>query len=186
MRLGGTWTVLIVAQVAVAMCALPVAVGFGWNSVRDGMTAPVFPAQEFLIARVESGDEVNARPLDEVIRALGADPAIEAVTFSEEVPGGEDSAAIETQGRAPGTAAIDAQVGRIAVDLFDALGVPMLAGRAFDTADTAEAASTVIVNRAFAERAFGRENALGRLVRFQPEGVGQAQPGQWYEIVGVV
>ena len=185
MRLGGTWTVLIVAQVAVAMCALPIAIGIGWKGAREGLTAPVFPAQEFLIARVETGDAANARSLAEVLRTLDVDPAIEAVSFTDDVPGGEDSAAIEVAGGAP-AAALDAQVGRVAIDLFGVLGVPMLAGRAFAAADTGAAASTVIVNRAFAERAFRGENALGRRVRFQTESGGQAQPGTWYEIVGVV
>jgi putative ABC transport system permease protein len=120
-----------------------------------------------------------------VTRALEADPAVASVAFTEEVPGGEESAAIEIEGRASGDAGIDAQAGRIGVNLFDVLDVPMLAGRPLQASDTA-AAATVIVNRAFAERAFGRENALGRRVRYQRSGDDPAQPGQWYEIVGVV
>ena len=48
MRLGRTWTVLIIAQVAIAVAALPAAVGAGWKQMRHAPTQPRFAAGEFL------------------------------------------------------------------------------------------------------------------------------------------
>jgi putative ABC transport system permease protein len=45
---------------------------------------------------------------------------------------------------------------------FHALGVPMLAGRAFTASDAAGASPVAIVNRSFALKYFGNANALGR------------------------
>jgi predicted permease len=63
---------------------------------------------------------------------------------------------------------------------FDVLRTPVLAGRAFDDHDDAESAPVVIVNRAFADRFFPGESALGKRVDFAWE----TQSMQ--EIVGVV
>jgi ABC-type antimicrobial peptide transport system permease subunit len=78
------------------------------------------------------------------------------------------------------------------VDFFDAFDVPVLLGRGFDSADArVAAASTVIVNRSFAERiAGGASGALGRRVRYVGRS-GDARSedvelGRWYELVGVV
>ena len=50
MRLGRTWTVLIVAQVAFAAAALPSAILYAGQFVRSGLADPGFPADEFLTA----------------------------------------------------------------------------------------------------------------------------------------
>ena len=52
MRLGRTWTVLIVAQVAFAVALLPVALFHAWDSIRAGIADPGPAAREFLTARV--------------------------------------------------------------------------------------------------------------------------------------
>ena len=43
LRLGRTWTTLIVVQVSIASAALPIAVGLGWFQVRDIFNLPRFP-----------------------------------------------------------------------------------------------------------------------------------------------
>ena len=47
MRFGRTWTVLIVAQVAIAVALLPAAVFHAWDAVRHGTANPGFPAPNF-------------------------------------------------------------------------------------------------------------------------------------------
>jgi putative ABC transport system permease protein len=74
--------------------------------------------------------------------------------------------------------------GRVGVGLFDALGVPVLMGRAFDMRDVGPGASTVIVNRSFVRKIFGDAPPLGRRIRHVD--VRDAASGRWYEIVGVV
>jgi predicted permease len=48
---------------------------------------------------------------------------------------------------------------------FEALDIPVLAGRAFDDRDREDAAVVAVVNRAFAEQAFGGNEAVGRQIR---------------------
>ena len=43
-------------------------------------------------------------------------------------------------------------VGRVELDFFDVLDVPILAGRRFDVADVSPNATAVIVNRSFAQQ----------------------------------
>jgi len=73
---------------------------------------------------------------------------------------------------------------RIAIDFFDALEQPLIAGRGFDSRDLARDTSTVIVNTTFAQRAFGSMNPIGRRVRQVTSD--RAPVGRWLEIVGVV
>jgi predicted permease len=66
---------------------------------------------------------------------------------------------------------------------FQAMGVPMLAGRDFDTRDEGEKATVVIVNRKFAEHFFGSvDKAIGRHTGFG----GGPDTKLEMEIIGVV
>ena len=52
MRLGKTWTMLIVAQVGFAVALLPAAVSNAWEYMRSGIADPGFAAEEFLSAQL--------------------------------------------------------------------------------------------------------------------------------------
>jgi hypothetical protein len=69
-------------------------------------------------------------------------------------------------------------------DFFAALGQPVLTGRDFTQRDAASDGAAVLVNATFAERVLGGGNAIGRRLRYV--GSGNAEPGRWHEIVGVV
>ena len=64
---------------------------------------------------------------------------------------------------------------------FEALGIPLLEGRAFTTADRTASESVVIVNESFAKRYWPNESALGH--RIMSRG---ADDPPWNRIVGVV
>ena len=51
-RLGGTWTTLVVAQVALSLAALPAAVEIGWGTIRKGVLGPGFEAGDYLTAKL--------------------------------------------------------------------------------------------------------------------------------------
>jgi predicted lysophospholipase L1 biosynthesis ABC-type transport system permease subunit len=67
---------------------------------------------------------------------------------------------------------------------FRTIGVPVLEGRDFTERDDASAPPVVIVNRAFAERFFPGENALGKRIR--PGPVADERGPQMREIAGIV
>lgn len=114
MRLGTTWTVLIVAQVGFAVALLPAAVSGAWGSLRSGFADPGFAAEEFLSAQLgmDSVPGMDATAVagtseftrrfasrqTELMRRLEAEPRVSSVTFAMVNPGEEHGALIETQG----------------------------------------------------------------------------------------
>jgi predicted permease len=115
MQLGRTWTVLIVAQVAIAVAALPAAVFWAGAMVSFGAGDPGFAIDEFISASVSIEREeappsataaeyeraLAARFADrrvELLRRLNAEPGVDA-TFASTFPGrGELPARIEVEG----------------------------------------------------------------------------------------
>jgi predicted permease len=203
LRLGRTWTALIIAQVAVVIAVLPTAVYLGYREVRRGAMRATFPAHEFLIAHIglaipiqpgmdgaEYRRETAARfaiALPELEQTLEADPAFIAATLQ----GGAGSAPVEIERVAESAVSgvhdgIDSR--GVAPDYFDALGARVLAGRAFSASDAGAPGSGLIVSEAFVRRVLGREPALGRRLRFvgRLDEAGQRAVGPWREIVGVV
>ena len=51
-RLGATWTTLVIAQVAFSVAVLPLAAELAWGTLRTGVVGPGFAAGEFATARV--------------------------------------------------------------------------------------------------------------------------------------
>lgn len=62
---------------------------------------------------------------------------------------------------------------------FHTLGIPLRAGRDFQTSDTVAAPRVAVVNETFARRILRTENPVGRRFRYGPR-------GSWLEVVGLV
>ena len=208
LRIGKTWTVLIVGQVAFAVAVLPLVVHQQWDFVRSGLARPGFAAEEYLSARMEMDRETPpiaeaaayerafvaryAERMAELVRRLEAEPAVAAVTFAAEVPGHESGGVVEVDGapRAEAAAGRTVQLGRVDPGFFGAFGIPLLTGRSFAASDPGVGATAVVVNQSFVREFLEGGSALGRHVRYQrTEGEPDskaAEVGRWYEIVGVV
>jgi putative ABC transport system permease protein len=208
MRFGGTWTLLVVAQVGFAVTLLPAAVFNAWDNIRAEFADPGFAAEEFLTAQLGMDDMQRtdraapgtaefsrryASRLAELKRRLEAEPRVSSTTFSMSIPGDEPNALLDAQGLAV-TARLKVRFNRVDLNFFRALGVPMLAGRGFEPADVAPTAEpresgVVVVNQSFAQQIFGGD-ALGRRIRYADRSRGDApenaESGRWYEIVGIV
>jgi putative ABC transport system permease protein len=204
MRLGRTWTLLVVSQVAFAVAALPVALNAGWNEVRGGATRPVFEANDYLAAAFAMDPEPPENiSLDEYRRSMGtqfakvqaelsarleAEPWVGDVTWATAPPGQEGSGRVDVEGLTAPTAAGHAvSLNRVDVDFFEAVGAATLTGRSFSAADRDR--DVIVVNRAFATTVLGSTNVLGRRVRYPAhidEDDGPRAESPWYEIVGVV
>jgi hypothetical protein len=206
-RLGQTWTVLIVAQVAVAVAVLPTTMRVGFEQLRIISVRAAFPADEFLAAELALAlplrpgmdaetyrASVAARLgqlLPELERRLESEPAVAGVTMQGRRPLAKPLLVVENApGPAPGGAHWIAGTG-VASDYTELLGARVLAGRGLRPSDAGDAERNVVVNAAFVHDLLGDEPAIGRRVRF----VAQPEPGQrpeelaptpWLEIVGVV
>jgi len=205
-RLGGTWTALIVVQVAAALAILPPTLGALFKTIQSAsrsMQGLGVPAGELLSAvfTLEADDDpalVSEDPekaamaraertrviVTRLRDRLAEEPAVAGTAVSNAMPwsGGKDRFEIEGEARD----AKAAMVFYVAPGWFEVLDVDVLAGRGFMAADPpapSDLARSVIVNRSFVRDVMGGGSAVGRRVRVASSG---AEPQPWREIVGVV
>ncbi|HJU42340.1 MAG TPA: ABC transporter permease, partial [Vicinamibacterales bacterium] len=201
LRLGRTWTALIVAQVALSVAGLPMAISSGWGEARAATTRPAFAAERFIVAPFRIDPEpppsMNAAEYrrDAAIRfqklhsdfaaRVEAEPEVSDVTMAAMIPGDESRQRIEVDQQGLASDAATVYMNRIADDFFDAFDAPMLTGRRLTPGDIG--GNAVVVNRAFVQRVLGNGPALGRRIRYRADTVSSpAAPAAWHEIVGVV
>jgi predicted permease len=124
-RLGATWTTLVMAQVAFSVGVLPLATELAWGTLRTGVVGPGFAAEEFATARValdggrfvldaeEAPRQMASEPeaarrqravlfgnrQRELARRLLADPGILAVAAALRPPGEEPWVFVDIEGR---------------------------------------------------------------------------------------
>jgi predicted permease len=212
MRIGKTWTLLIVTQVAVAVACLPVALHGLGRHLLMGMADPGYATSEMLIATLRLDREGDPGADDAVaagafatrfatrradlVRRLEAEARVSQVVVTSAIPGDEPQVRIEAErttdaDTAPGRGALGHQVkvGRVEQDFFEAFDIPILSGRGFRDGDVTEAANAVIVNRSFVRQVLHGGDPLGRRVRrvaTDADGRANSQGEPWLEIVGVV
>lgn len=200
-RLGATWTLLVVAQVAVAVAVLPAAVFIASRVIRMELAGAGFPTESIVAGYAGLGPD--APPVDrdrqaaqqrELLAKLESEPGVTGVAFSSGMPGFAPSKAIRFEDgvrvRAgaeyiPDVGITDAlmpSTTRVSVEMFDTYGVEILSGRKFAAADVGT--TNVIVNRSFVDMYLQQPSALGLLFRYEDKSPNAANV--WYQIVGVV
>ena len=201
-RLGATWTTLVIAQVAFSVGVLPLAAELAWGTLRTGVVGPGFAAEEFATARValEGGQraELFGNRQRELTRRLLADPGILGVAAALRPPGEEPWVFVDIEGRDAPTEVLNGQLpgflarfNQVDTAFFDLYQVPGLAGRRFNGGRRCRGEpDAVIVNRNFAETIAPGGNALGRRFRYvratDSEWPHGPEADRWYEVVGVV
>jgi predicted permease len=198
-RLGATWTTLVVAQVAFSVGVLPLAAELAWGTLRTGVVGPGFAAEEFATARIAlEGSPVRfGNHQRELTRRLQADPGILGVAAALRPPGEEPWVFVDIEGRDAPTEVLNgrlpgflARLNQVDPAFFDLYEMPGLAGRRFTEGEGAAEADAVVVNRNFAETIAPGGSALGRRFRYVRTGGSEWPHGpdadRWYEVVGVV
>ena len=201
-RLGATWTFLVVAQVALAVAALPLSLFVLWQVARSELVAAGFPVEQFVTARMmlgedslgprgpeQSGDvwraHLRTRQLELTAR-LEAEPGVAAVTFSNFIPGDiEMFRGIEFDDPALDAHRPSAAVMRAAPELFATYDVKIIAGRFFSTGDRDSTTDSVVVNRRFVEEFLRGSAVLGRQFRYRSSFEGNG-PSKLYQVIGVI
>ena len=160
MRLGKTWTVLIVAQVGFAVALLPPAVSSAWEDARTGMAGPRIRGGRVSLRAARDGlgpGTAKRRPAarrvqpplrrrqTELMRRLEAEPRVSGVTFAMANPGDEraadraEAAPVESGAKRAAlrseTEVREVRFNRVDVNFFRTFEVPILAGRGFEPAD---------------------------------------------------
>jgi predicted permease len=134
-RLGTTWTTLVIAQVAFSVGVLPLAAELAWGTLRTGLVGPGFAAEEFATARVTlqgdrsvvDADEAQPAAREpeaarrqravllgtrqrELTRRLLTDPGILGVAAALRPPGEEPWVFVDIEGRTAPTEVLNGQL----------------------------------------------------------------------------
>jgi hypothetical protein len=198
-QLGATWTVLIVAQVAVTVAFLPPALLKGWEMIQEASRPPSFRAGEYLATQFAA--ESDAEPaavagesdaaaadsaraiMHRLVARLAMEPGVAAASITTGAPWEGVSATIEADGSViPAKRAV---ILNVDTSFFRLFGARMLAGRSFGASDVPlrDVDRPVIVNRSFVTEVLGGGDAVGRRVRYQSL---SKDPQPWLTIAGVV
>ncbi|MFZ3376976.1 MAG: ABC transporter permease [Chthoniobacterales bacterium] len=121
----------------------------------------------------------------ELTRRIRSIPGVEHVGLTTILPlsGSNSDNSFIIEGRSPvqkGLMSADEEIRIITPDYFRVLQTPLLKGRFFTEADTADAPRVVIINQALAKKYWPNEEALGKRITFD-----ETNP-KWLTIVGVV
>ncbi len=117
---------------------------------------------------------------------LSAQPGVQAIGAIDDLPltNDRDSGGFGVEGRPALT--VDqlptAQQRSVSPGYFKAMGVPLIAGRAFTDADADDSLPVILINQTLARRVFPDENPVGKRVTWGLPGPKSA----WMTIVGVV
>lgn len=185
----GLRATLVVAQVGLAVVLTVGATLLTRSFVTVLDVDPGFRPDSLLTLQMNVPDTYDTPPkrlayYRTLFERLGALPGVRAVGGTTRLPLGSTSVttAIAVEGRdVPEHARPEAEMRRALHHYFEAMAIPVLAGRAFTSEDGPTAAPVAVINRALADRLFGRDAAVGRRVRMGP-----GQTGTWLTIVGVV
>jgi putative ABC transport system permease protein len=181
--------VLVAAQVALAVVVM---IGSGLlirsfqrlRAVNPGFQAAgVLTARVPLSARFDTPERRIAflRDVSDRVKAM---PGVSAVGFVSTLPltgfGGGSSFAVDGRPAPPQDQRPVGLIRRVDAGYFRAIGIPLVTGRGFTAADTAQAPGVVIVNQMVARRFWPNGNPIGGRLVIDFDG---AKP---YEVVGVV
>ncbi|MGC4081955.1 MAG: ABC transporter permease [Vicinamibacterales bacterium] len=206
LQLGRVWTVMIVAQVAIAMIGLPIIIKISVDGIQHGLTKATYRDESFLAAIVSADPDPpvgmtasayareSASRLEksttELVTGFEAEPEVDDVTMAAAIPGAESRARIAIDGTVNvQSGELDVRFNRVATDFFDAFGARVVAGRALRDNDSRGSTQGIVVNRAFVNQLLGGANAVGRRVHYVEAGRREPAVGgtpTQYEIVGVV
>lgn len=181
---------LVVSQVALALVLLAGSGLMARSFARLRAVRPGFDPSHALTFRVAlpeatyptSGEA--ARFFIRAVDAIGALPGVQAVGLTSKLPLDdeghvESGVFVEDRPMLPGGIPNIHGIAYVTPGFFRAMGIPLLAGRGFERPDPARGLPEAIVSRAFAERYWSGERALGKRIRSNATGA-------WYTIVGVV
>ena len=186
-RVGGR-NVLVVVQVTLAVVLVSGAVLFGLTARRIAAVNPGYVPEGVLMASADAeaaGEGLNVSAFwQNTLQRLRSDPAVASASLALTVtpsPGGSRFDGVPLEGVTLPVNDIGFDVNTVGPEYFETMGIPLLSGRGFGSADTRGSARVVVVNRELVRRYFGGVSPLGRHVWLSGD---TAEPGA--EIIGVV
>jgi predicted permease len=184
---------LAVAQLAVVFLLTNGAVLLV-KSYRNVLNTPqVFDTEQVLTANISltggegdpAADQARVDFWEGIVERCAALPGVEraAVTTKLPIEGGSYNGSVLVEGESydPERQTVLIERSFVSPGYFEAMGIPLLAGRAMASNEGTDAERVAVVNRAFVDLYWPDENALGRRIRQD------AEHSQWSAVVvGVV
>jgi putative ABC transport system permease protein len=121
----------------------------------------------------------------QLLDRLRALPGVQLAAVTREAPlsGGQDASLnfiIENRAVPPGPEQPRARYRAVSADYFDAMGIPLIRGRRFDSTDGEATPGVVLINETLARRLWPNENPIGQRIK------AGFDESQWCTIVGIV
>ena len=181
---------LVVVQMALATTLL-IGAGLMMRSFASLMEAsPGFQPSGQLSASVDLDAPRHAEPeqrrqlIDESLRRLGEIPGVAHAAFTSNLPFSNSNSSgsyrVVGRERAAGAASPHALQRQIAGDYFQALQIPLLAGRYLEPGDGAQSERVVVIDEFLANKYFNGSDAIGQYVQRGPE------PARIVGVVGTI
>jgi putative ABC transport system permease protein len=153
---------------------------------------PGFRADHVLVARMQPPwpryptDTVVRRFYDRVVERTSAIPGVRAVGLSQRAPftrgNPQDNIVAEGQEPKSGEPVVVSNVRYVTPGYFEAMGTPVLQGRAFTASDGPSAPRVAVVDETFARRFWPNGTAVGKRIAH----MGDTSSTRWRTVVGVV
>jgi putative ABC transport system permease protein len=164
--------VLVICQISLAMMLL---VGAGLlvrSAILLQHVPPGFDSRNLLVSdiglpgRRYPNDSAAAARFDEILRDVSAVPGVASAALVSRMPiiGGGMDCNFRRDGSASDGASFNAQVRVATPSFFETLRLPILRGRNFSSIDAAGSPRVAIINRRFAHKLFGDEDAIGHRI----------------------
>jgi predicted permease len=115
----------------------------------------------------------------ELLRRIADIPGVRSVSLSQWTPLGFrwDMDAVQPEGYvAKKDESLQVLTSKVGPNFLETLGIPLVAGRDIEASDTSNTQRVVVVNEAFAQKYWPRQNALGHRLK---------EGGEWYTVVGI-
>jgi predicted permease len=182
---------LVVSEVSLA-CILLIGAGLMLRSLLNQLNLdPGFQQEHVLTASLSlphatySKNERGSLFFNELAINLRALPGVENAGVGSDLPytGYDENAGFNIEGKKPPpNQEFHGRYHMATPGYFEALGVPLVAGRLFSEGDRKDALPVILVNHAMAESYWPGENVIGKRITFED----QPKEKDWLTIVGVV
>jgi putative ABC transport system permease protein len=181
---------LVVSEIALALILL---IGAGLmirSFVVLHQVDPGFRTDNLLTMRVELPEaryreQTKQRQFHwELLEGLNSVPGVQAAMVSELPMSGDyitHNFVIEGRPPLPAGSEPEVQTRTVAGDYFRVMGIPLLAGREFDSQDGTGSLHVAVVNRSFVSQYFPGQDVVGTRIDWA-----RSKPPDWMTIVGVV
>jgi predicted permease len=184
---------LVVCETAISLLLL-VGAGLLLRSFAEVLKVdPGFKADGVLTMRVSLPDANYGKPeqvrgfYDGLLARVRQLPGVQAAGAVSSLPlgdpGGSGTVTVDTQAVPQDQQSPEADQRTVTPDYFKAMGVQLLAGRAFEARDTDGAPLVAMVDESMAQTFWPGQDAVGKRLHF---GGNQAKNPKWRTVVGVV